>query len=95
MSIRRERVTKNFTAISNRVLRDRRLKGEEKGLQVWLLSHDPDWKIIISVVMREMGWGRDKTYRLLKRLSQFGYVHRVQERDPDPAGSASLLHRFF
>jgi len=47
MPVCRERVTKNYTPISNRVLRDRRLKGEEKGLLAWLLSHDPHWKIII------------------------------------------------
>jgi hypothetical protein len=82
MPICRERVTKNFTSISNRVLRDRRLKGEHIGLLVSLLSHDPNWKIIIPVTMREMGWGREKTYNILKQLSEFGYVHRTQERDP-------------
>jgi hypothetical protein len=95
MPIRRERVTKNYTAIANRVLRDRRLKGEEKGLQVWLLSHDPNWKIIIPVVMREMGWGRDKTYRILKRLSQFGYVNRTQERDPASGAFGGVSYTVF
>jgi hypothetical protein len=87
MPIRRERVTKNYTSISNRVVRDPRLKGEHTGLLVWLLSHDPNWKIIIPVIMRKMGWGRDKTYRILKQLSEFGYIQRAQERD---SGSGSF-----
>jgi hypothetical protein len=82
MPILRERVTKNFTTISNRVLRDRRLRGEEKGLLFWLLSHDRHWRIVIPVITREMGWGRDKTYRILKRLCELGYIQRAQERDP-------------
>jgi Helix-turn-helix domain len=82
MPVCRERVTKNFTPIPNRALRDPRLKGEEKGLLAWLLTHDPHWKIVIPVIMREMGWGRDKAYRVLKRLCEFGYIQRAQERDP-------------
>jgi hypothetical protein len=81
MPIHRTRPTKNFTVIENHVLRDRRLNGELKGLLVWLLSHAPNWKIVIPAVMREMGWGRDKTYRLLRLLREFGYVYREQERD--------------
>jgi hypothetical protein len=81
MPVYRERLTNNFTVIDNRILRDPRLKGEAKGLLVWLLSHHPQWKVIISVLMKEMGWGRDKVYRLLKRLSELGYVHRSQDRD--------------
>jgi hypothetical protein len=87
MPIRRERVTKNYTSIPNRVVRDPRLKGEHAGLLVWLLGHDPNWKIIIPVIMRKMGWGRDKTYRILKQPSEFGYIQRAQERD---SGSGSF-----
>jgi hypothetical protein len=81
MPVYRERITKNYTVIDNRILRDPRLKGEAKGLLVWLLSHHSQWKIIIPVVMKEMGWGRDKVYRLLKHLSELGYLHRSQDRD--------------
>jgi hypothetical protein len=95
MPVRRERVTKNYTPIANRVVRDRRLKGEHRGLLVWLLSHDFDWKIIIPVVMREMGWGRDKTYRVLKQLSVFGYIHRKQERDPETGAFGDVSYTVF
>ena len=95
MPVRRERVTKNYTSIANRVVRDRRLKGEEKGLLVWLLSHDPNWKIIVPVVMREMGWGRDKTYRVLKRLSEFGYIHRTQERDRESGAFGEVCYTVY
>lgn len=81
MPVHRKRPTKNFTSIENRVLRDNRLSGEAKGLLAWLLSHGPNWKIIVRVIMREMQWGRDKTYRLLGRLCEVGYVYREQERD--------------
>jgi hypothetical protein len=95
MPVRRERVTKNYTPISNRVLRDRRLNGEKKGLVAWLLSHDPHWKIIIPVVMREMGWGRNKTYNMLKQLSELGYINRVQERDPVSGAFGEVSYTIF
>jgi hypothetical protein len=95
MPVRRERVTKNYTSIPNRVLRDRRLNGEKKGLVAWLLSHDPHWKIIIPVVMREMGWGKNKTYNMLKQLSEFGYIDRVQERDPVSGAFGQVTYTIF
>jgi hypothetical protein len=81
MPIHRKRPTKHFTSIENRVLRDKNLNGEAKGLLAWLLTQHPNWKIIIPVVAREMQWGRDKTYRLLKRLQELGYIYREQERN--------------
>jgi hypothetical protein len=95
MPVHRERVTKNYTSISNRLVRDRRLNGEKKGLMVWLLSHDPHWKIIIPVVMSEMGWGRNKTYNMLKQLSEFGYINRVQERDPVSGAFGEVSYTVF
>jgi hypothetical protein len=81
MPIHRTRPTKNFTPLENCMLQDGRLTGEALGLLAWLLSHAPGWKIIIPVVMRQMRWGRDKTYRILKVLLEIGYVQREQERD--------------
>jgi hypothetical protein len=92
MPIYRGRPTKNYTVIDNRALRDPRLNGEEKGLLVWLLSHHPQWKIIISVVMREMRWGRDKTYRVLGHLLRLGYVHREQERDSKSGSFGEVVY---
>jgi hypothetical protein len=95
MPIHRTRPTKNFTVIDNRILRDDRLKGEETGLLVRLLSRPPRWKIIIAIVMREMGWGRDKTYRLLNRLIDLGYVHRDQERDNVSGSFGEVVYSVF
>jgi hypothetical protein len=95
MPVCRERVTKNFTMIPNRALRDRRLTGEEKGLLAWLLTHDPHWKFVIPVIMREMGWGRDKSYRVLKQLCEFGYIHRAQERDPGSGAFGALSYTVY
>jgi hypothetical protein len=95
MPVYRERLTKNFTVIDNRILRDPRLKGEVKGLLVWLLSHNSQWKIIIRVVMKEMGWGRDKVYRLLKHLSELGYVHRSQERDQRTGSFGDVIYSIY
>jgi hypothetical protein len=81
MPIYRSRPKVNFTAIKNVVIRDIRLKGEDRGLLLWLLSHAPHWKVIVSVIMKNMGWGRDKTYKILNRLILIGYVERHQDRD--------------
>ena len=45
--------------------------------------------------MSEMQWGRDKTYRILKRLSEFGYINRVQERDPGSGSFGEVSYTVF
>lgn len=92
MPIHRSRPKNHFTILRNGVIRDVRLAGEDRGLLLWLLSHSPNWKVIIPVVMRNMRWGRDKTYRILKRLMEFGYVERYQERDTRSGSFGQMVY---
>ena len=44
--------------------------------------------------MREMGWGRNKTYNILKQLSEFGYINAMQERDPVSGAFGEVIYYF-
>jgi hypothetical protein len=81
MPIRRRKLTRNFTPLSNLIFQDKRLGSDELALMFYLLTRPPDWKIIPNDLAKHMKWGREKTYEVLKRLIGFGYITRTQERD--------------
>jgi hypothetical protein len=81
MPIRRRRLKRNFTVVANQLLYDNRLGSDEYAVLVYLLSRPDNWKVIPSEVADRMKWGRDKTYEVLRRLMEVGYISRTQERD--------------
>jgi hypothetical protein len=81
MPIRRRRLKRNFTVVANQLLYDKRLGSDEYAVMVYLLSRPDNWKVIPSEVADRMKWGRDKTYEVLRRLMEVGYISRTQERD--------------
>jgi hypothetical protein len=92
MPIHRSRPKTHFTILRNAVIRDERLSGEDRGLLLWLLSHAHNWRVIIPVVMKNMRWGRDKTYRILRRLMELGYVERYQKRDKRSGAYGQMVY---
>ena len=80
MSVVRRRHNSNFTVIPNRVIDDKRLSLEAKGLQCWLLARPDDWAFKLALIGPLLGIGRDKTERLFRDLINAGYVDRIQER---------------
>jgi hypothetical protein len=80
MSVVRRRHNSNFTVIPNRVMDDKTLSLEAKGLQCWLLARPDDWAFKLALIGPLLGIGRDKTERLFRELIDAGYVDRIQER---------------
>jgi hypothetical protein len=80
MSVVRRRHNGNFVTIPNRVLEDKRLCLEAKGLLCWLLARPNDWTFKLVLIGPVLGIGRDKTERLFRDLIDAGYVDRIQER---------------
>jgi len=80
MSVVRRRHNGNFVTIPNRVLEDKRLSLEAKGLLCWLLARPNDWTFKLALIGPVVGIGRDKIERLFRDLIEAGYVDRIQER---------------
>jgi hypothetical protein len=80
MTVVRRRHNGNFVTVPNRVLDDKRLCLEAKGLLCWLLSRPNDWTFRLALIGPLLGIGRDKTERLFRELIDAGYVDRIQER---------------
>jgi hypothetical protein len=75
------KVKKNdsFEILPRATLQDPRLKMEELGLLVRLISYPPDWELRVDHIKKISGWGRDKTRAVLRRLGQLGYIKRYCE----------------
>lgn len=83
VTLRHERVLEPFTMVPNRMLNDARLALDEKGLMSWFLSLPPDWTVVPAHVRKEQNIGRDKFYRMIKRLVDAGYMDVDKVRSED------------
>lgn len=72
------KVKKNdsFEVLPRTTLQDPRLRMEELGLLVRLISYPPDWELRVSHIRKITSWGRDKTRAVLRRLEELGYIKR-------------------
>jgi hypothetical protein len=48
-----------------------------------LLTKPADWEVRINDIRKSSGWGRNKTYTVIRELSEARYLMAVQERDKD------------
>jgi hypothetical protein len=78
---------KNFTIISNDVLRDSRITLEARGLLCNLLSNADGWHISVGAIVKyiydpkllgimKTGHGKTQIYRIFKELIEAGYMTR-------------------
>lgn len=90
-------VTKDFTTLHNRVLRNKftslagkrvKLRGLERALLGHLLSFatdratDPDWRLDVDWLVDDFTEARDTVYGSFRRLEDAGFLRRVQTHDP-------------
>jgi hypothetical protein len=80
MTVVRRRHNGNFVTVPNRVLDDKRLSLEAKGLLCWLLARPNDWTFKLALIGPFLDIGRDKIEKLFRQLIDAGYVDRIQER---------------
>ena len=81
MAIFKLEVTKNYTVMSNRHLRDKNLSLKAKGLLSQMLSLPEDWDYTLkglALINREK---IDAIREAVRELEQAGYVIRSRERD--------------
>lgn len=60
---------------------DDRVGGEEIAVLSWLLSRPDSWSLNVKTLGSRLGWGRDKTYKIVKRLVSLGYITQQTKRD--------------
>lgn len=65
---------RNFTIVSNDVINDARLSLEARGLLLWLLSKPENWQTNSDLLAAQHGVGRDRIRRVLRQLSDVGYM---------------------
>lgn len=71
----------NFTVIPNEMANDTRIGADALGLLVYLITKPNDWKVRINELRNRFDMGKDKTYRILATLEQYGYVTRESVRE--------------
>jgi hypothetical protein len=74
---------RNYTIISNSVLRDKRLSLKAKGLLITVLGLPDTWDFSIQGISTILKEGRDSVTAAISELIEFGYCSRVEEREPD------------
>lgn len=78
MAIIRTKRTNNFTTVPNSLLNDARLRWNDLGLLVYLLSKPDTWTVRVDALVKERGIGRDSVYESLKRLREHGYAKLIK-----------------
>ncbi|OUM19586.1 helix-turn-helix domain-containing protein [Butyricicoccus porcorum] len=80
MPVIRVEKNKNYTAMSNYHLKDKRLSLKAKGLLSMILSLPDKWDYSVRGLASICKEGKDSIARTLRELEEFGYVCREQAR---------------
>jgi hypothetical protein len=69
-----------YKAMRRATFEDNRLSWEARGLLGYLLVKPDDWRISVTNLINESPGGRDRVYRILNELIEFGYIKRIEVR---------------
>ena len=78
MAIIKTKRSTNFTTIPNELVNDPRLKWNDLGLLVYLLSKPETWSVRVCALIKDRNIGRDAVYEILKRLREYGYARLIK-----------------
>ena len=81
MATIRVRKTKDFSIVSNVLLRDKRLSLRARGLLVFMLSLSDTWEYSITGLANATGESTGKVSSCLKELEKYGYLTRERIRN--------------
>ena len=77
------RITTNFTQVSNSVVTDARLSFKAKGLYLYLASKPDGWKFYLTEIQKNATDGRDGIKTAFKELETLGYLVRSKVNGED------------
>ena len=76
MNIKRIQKSKNYSIISNEILRRKDLSLKAKGLMSLILSLPDSWDLTVNGLVEIVKESKNTIYSVLKELNSFGYVKR-------------------
>ena len=76
MNIKRIQKSKNYSIISNEILRRKDLSLKAKGLMSLILSLPDSWDLTVNGLVAIVKESKNTIYSVLKELNGFGYVER-------------------
>ena len=76
MNIKRIQKSKNYSIISNEILRRKDLSLKAKGLISLILSLPDSWDLTVNGLVEIVKESKNTVYSVLKELNKFGYVER-------------------
>ncbi|GAA3443277.1 hypothetical protein [Planomonospora venezuelensis] len=79
----------NFTMLSNRWIRDKRLTWKSRGILAWLASHAVGFRVSEKAIIGAAPDGRDSVRAGIRELETTGYLRR--ERKRDASGKLSVV----
>lgn len=86
----RAKKQRRFTTVDNAPFCDQRLRWETRGLLAYLLTKPDGWEIRIEDLLKQeqpedggRATGREKIFRMLRQLRQYGYLYRTQVNGAD------------
>lgn len=83
MAVLKNKTQKDFTMISNSVLRDRNLSMKDRGVFCTLCSLPDEWEFSIAGLSAIVPDGKDAIRASLDNLENLGYMHRLKKRAKD------------
>jgi predicted transcriptional regulator len=81
MNIKRIQKSKNYSIISNEILRRKDLSLKAKGLMSLILSLPDSWDLTVNGLVEIVKESKNTIYTVLKELNKFGYVERNRITD--------------
>lgn len=78
MAIFKVNKEKNFTVVSNHILRNKEASLKAKGLLVWMLSCDEKWNFSLAGMQACLKEKEDAIVSTLKELETLGYLTRIK-----------------
>ena len=81
MNIKRIQKSKNYSIISNEILRRKDLSLKAKGLMSLILSLPDSWDLTVNGLVEIIKESKNTVYTVLKELNKFGYVERNRITD--------------
>jgi predicted transcriptional regulator len=76
MNIKRIQKSKNYSIISNEILKRKDLSLKAKGLMSLILSFPDSWELSVNGLVAIVKESKNTIYSILKELNGFGYVER-------------------
>ena len=82
-----------FTQLPNDLIRNPDISSNAKALYAYMLSRGDNWHFYVTEIMKNMKDGRDRIYKSLDELEQYGYLSKEINRNEGKfAGTQYILH---